>query len=230
MGLLQELSPNLNGVLQRSFDEAERESIEVCFEFSVEESGTGELDFVREEGVSFNPRQARIPLILIKETSGRSADEVAAGILMSCLEIDSISGAAVKKTDTRAPLDTFFMNGQPLDALLQRARDAGVSAAACDIVRAVRRIREISGEDSDPQQSGILAALWLDRARHLHQAEAQSRETYLQDFRHVTELVMQLARPFHDRLYLLLTTWYERYFPLLESRSSSKRTCEDPAQ
>ena len=53
------------------FDEPQARNILVSFETSVSKSGSQEIGFARETGQSFNPRAARILLILLKDAQLR---------------------------------------------------------------------------------------------------------------------------------------------------------------
>jgi hypothetical protein len=217
---LKKLSPHLNGVLNRSFDEAGRQTIETCFNYSVSKSGTQELDFVREEGVSFNPRQARIGLLLINEADGLVADDIAAGILASSIEAGTVnleSHTIASGNGQSRAIDRFFLRAEDVEKFIGEAASASIPKELCNIIK---RLKDIKDDCSDPALTGILAALWIDRARHLHQSADSKRVEYIEDFRLTTELVLQLAQPFHNRLYLLLATWFERYFDLIEGSSA----------
>ena len=76
------ISPHLYGVASRTLDEP-IDKIGEALETAMKNAGAKEFDFEREEGVNYNPRPARVALILIKDAKVRSIKAIAAGILAS---------------------------------------------------------------------------------------------------------------------------------------------------
>ena len=62
---IRERSSALDGALTRSFRDVSAESFADVFEFALENGGEDEVGFPRAEGVSFNPKCARVVLILL---------------------------------------------------------------------------------------------------------------------------------------------------------------------
>ncbi len=67
MTTIKQRSPSLWGELKRRFTPTELELLDSSFQSSIHSGGELELDFVRAEGDSFNPRLARIALILLQD-------------------------------------------------------------------------------------------------------------------------------------------------------------------
>ena len=182
MQTVKKLSPHLHSVIQRVFrgDVVAHGLIERSFAHAVEKGGLTELDFRREEGVSFNPRPARVALILLSNAQVTDAEVIAAGILAS---------------------------SDPLDDLkhLEVAERARVLAHA-----ALESPDAIASIDSAIRFEVAIVALarWLDRVRHLHQSpEASARwSEMLQSTDRYIELAAQTSEPLHT----LLLAWRER--------------------
>lgn len=84
-------SPHLDGLLNRlmkkgSLKHRDYQLIDRAFAISMQHSGKEEIDFIREDGVSFNPRPARAALILIKDAKETSAVSIAAIVIASVYE------------------------------------------------------------------------------------------------------------------------------------------------
>ncbi len=82
--LIRKHSPNLAGVVERLFDAKDLETIEVAFIKAIEQGGLEELDFTRESGVSYNPRPARIALILLNDAHIRDVEVITDAISGTC--------------------------------------------------------------------------------------------------------------------------------------------------
>ena len=74
-------SPHLLGALERLPSPVNLPLLDEAFGWAMQVGGEKELDFTRDPEVSFNPRPARIPLILIKDASRFGTDLLAASIL-----------------------------------------------------------------------------------------------------------------------------------------------------
>ena len=119
--------------------------VDAAFDFSIQHGGRTELDFFREPGVSYNPRPARVGLILLKVAGIKDSAILAAAMLATVPEMlaearelfsEEVYGPAIS-----AQLPPVELFGIHLDE---------------------RQRAEIGYAGS------ISVALWLDRARHLH--------------------------------------------------------------
>lgn len=182
MHTVKKLSPHLHSVIQRIFkeDTAAHALLELSFTHAIEKGGLNELDFKREEGVSYNPRPARVALILLSNAQVADAEVIAAGMLAS---------------------------SDPLDDLkhLEVAERARVLAHA-----ALEAPEEIAKIDPPLRfEVAIVAlALWLDRVRHLHQSPSAS--TLWNEMVELTDRYIELAAQTSEPLHTLLLAWKER--------------------
>ncbi|MCB0322268.1 MAG: hypothetical protein KDD69_01810 [Bdellovibrionales bacterium] len=78
---IADTSPNLAGVLRRMFPAAATEQIQQAYTYAIENGGGRECDFERDPEASYNPRPARIALILINNAEVREVDELQAALL-----------------------------------------------------------------------------------------------------------------------------------------------------
>lgn len=81
---LKELSPKLFGTVQKTFPEF-IEPCELAFRISIRHRGDKELSFNRPEGVTFNPRLARIPIIVSDYLKYKTIDQIITSILSSAI-------------------------------------------------------------------------------------------------------------------------------------------------
>ncbi len=86
--LLEQEAPGLFGSLKRSCSCPEELAL-LCdsYELSVKHRGKEEVGFTRKEGVSYNPRPARIGAILIKHYPTNSLSAIQRGILACASEL-----------------------------------------------------------------------------------------------------------------------------------------------
>lgn len=85
-------SPALRGVIRRNFVESDREVIERAFQLALRSGGESEIGFDREEGVSYNPRPARVAQILVGDGGVLNPEAVAAATLAA----SDVSEASVR--------------------------------------------------------------------------------------------------------------------------------------
>lgn len=152
--MIQDSSPHLYHVLRRLFPANLLPLFEHVFDFSCSNGGSLEVDFSRPDAASYNPRLARIPLIMLKEASVFDPAPIAASILATAEE----------------PLKCF----PSLDcgALSQevRALVQSVPSKAENIIDISHRIFTKDVSDQEKLPIIIALSLWLDRFRHFHQA------------------------------------------------------------
>lgn len=146
---IRKYSPHLASVVTRLFDAQALEQIAPIFHWCIEQGGLDELDFGREEGASYNPRPARVALILINDAASRDLTSVGAAIIAAGLE-----GSAF----------------EPDGSQFQQLAEARAELAARPLAELVKL------SDEDICEAGTIACcLWLDRARHLHLSQGQDR-------------------------------------------------------
>lgn len=182
MQTVKKLSPHLHSVIQRVFRDAPHAHalLEVSFAHAVEKGGLTELDFTREEGVSFNPRPARVALILLSNAQVTDPEVIAAGMLASSDPLDDLKHLEVA----------------------ERARV--LAHAALEPPEVIASI-----DPAIRFEVAIVAlALWLDRVRHLHQSpDATIRWNEMLER---TDCYITLAAQTSEPLHTLLLAWRER--------------------
>ena len=89
-------SPHLAGSLEKILTPAQCSELDEVWNYVVQAGGMAEIGFEREPGVSYNPRPARVGLILLSNFEVTEVHVIAAGFL-SCVD-DSVaySGALAK--------------------------------------------------------------------------------------------------------------------------------------
>ena len=137
---IKHTSPRLAGMLKRN----RLDTLEIvsAYLFAIGNGGMLELDYVRPDGQSFNPRPARVSAILMKDMHIKNRELIIAAIL-ACADEDSLRSKAAAEFG---------------EELVNMALEAQL--ACCNTL------------ESTLQPTIIAAALWLDRARHFHLAEA----------------------------------------------------------
>ena len=171
--------------------------LETAFGLAVMHGGLKELDFIRVEGSSYNPRPARIGLILLGDTGITDSTTLAAGFLAASEYPQRFS----------EPTNEIPANIHQLCQL---------SVAAPQV---------LLGEHNDNTAAiSIALSLHLDRARHRHQASEPSILSQNTAFLKTTEEYLELARSSGNPLERLLRHWYERFgSKILESRRQMNR-------
>lgn len=155
-------------------------TLEAAFEYAIARGGREECDFVREPDVSFNPRAARIPLILINDAQCREERVLAAATLATAAPDTSLEGVfddeliALATLSHRPP--QALLSSQPEGAAsliasalhLDRARHyhlaPGVSAERWEEFLALTEDHiQLAERCSRPLH--ILLSAWCERAR-----------------------------------------------------------------
>jgi len=181
---IAKFSPHLNGMLRRS-GVREVDWIDRAFAFSMDNGGWLELDFDREPGVSFNPRPARIGLILLNDAKVTDGVALTAGVLATAhadLEL-------IRETLPELPPSIAEL------AILAQAEPEQLEAM------------------EDEAAGTIAATLHLDRARHRHLVRDPEKLLQWEEFLHITDRYTALAERVCPRVAILLTAWYRRANP-----------------
>ena len=185
--LISKYSPHLETVSNQIFCARDLVAFGLALEVAMQYGGAVELDFERPEGASYNPRPARVALILIKDAGIKKPSVIAAALLAS-LDVDTFC-----KTDLSNKFEKDIIE------LASRSYE--------NIVSLGREDSEIS------QQASLVAAShWFDRVRHLHQSpNLELRRTLYE----ATKPYIELTAPINPRLSELLDAWYKRFERLL---------------
>jgi len=182
-------SPHLAGVLHRLKQQKPHldiDSLDEVFDYAIRNGGLEELDFCRDPEVSFNPRPARIALILVQDAGVSSTEVIAAGILASVWPSDN--GAEELRESIALPVAELSRESHcnPLE-LIERSSKNEVNFASI-----------------------IATSLWLDRARHFHLSEKKNQALDAKEFLEQTESYIKLAESCSERLHTLLSSWFQR--------------------
>lgn len=178
---IKKLSPNLHGSLKRFVNVDEAELLDYCFETAILHQGLEEIDFIREEGVSYNPRPARVALILINDAKIQDLQLISNSFLAN-IEKNKLEN--LKNEKSKIP-EEFFQN-----ALLAKS--------------------PFFAENLRKEIKIISLALQLDRARHRHLSPRLNNKENWQEFLEENLKYIKLAKDLSPELYLLLEKWQER--------------------
>jgi hypothetical protein len=187
-------SPHLAGMVRRSCPEG-APLVERAFDAAGKLGAFNEIDFARAEGVSYNPRPARIAHIVMRDGGSSSASLVVAAIL-GCIPDP---GVADRLAATLLP--------DELQGLLELAR---------------RPAHELLTSPAElvPEAALLALAHFLDRARHLHQADPQvsgaSHQALWTHMLDEAKIYMRLAEKHSVSLYNLIEAWHTRSHAKLE--------------
>ncbi len=119
-------SPSLYGILSRTLSSIELEHVVTAFKDSIEKGSAKEK---REEGLSFNPRPARIAEILIKEANVTSTETISASFYASLYEnkINFTSNLSANCTSLVNEVHLFLKN----ESLINNVECKKISLAYC---------------------------------------------------------------------------------------------------
>lgn len=186
MDSIASYSKHLSGTLNSLVSAEDFETLEQAFIYAMRNGGGEEYGFLRQPGVSFNPRPARVALILIGDVGICDAEVLAAAIIATTGE--RLEGFADGEDSTR-------------DSVKSLAR------------LALLPVSELESLQTEHKHSGALIALalWLDRARHLHQATSPEVKEGFGSFVGETEAYIALASTVAKPLETLLQAWKARF-------------------
>lgn len=183
---IQNDSPHLASVLKLRFPGEDCRLLDEVFEFTLTHGGLLEIDFKRPEGASYNPRPARVSLILINDAGIRELQVLAAAMLASIWSPE-ISDLAESQNFPKDLLELAERANSDPDELLAQSSAQG-------------------------NMAGIIAvALRLDRARHLHQATRPEVRESWPEFVEETGRFVVLAKARSELLYNRLSSWKSRF-------------------
>jgi hypothetical protein len=143
--LLHKESPSLYGKVNRIFGSIP-ESIELAYTIASENGGNNEIWFSRKEGVSFNPRAARIGIVLLEGEKKTSAEILCSGILSSLL---------------------YHMESYK-NIILNYHSNFKYIADYLDTLNFSKKLH--------PDNAKVLISLFIDKMRHMHLCSAEKEE------------------------------------------------------
>jgi len=178
---ISKYSPHLAGVLKRA-GMTQLMGLDEAFAFALEHGAWMELDFEREEGVPYNPRPARVALILINDAKTKDLSALTAGVLA-----------------TAHP-----------DLNLLREKLSVLPSAVTELAILALSEPELLIEQRAPHAGIVACALHLDRARHRHLVRDPEKLLQWKSFVETTERYQALADKVSPELGLLLAAWLRR--------------------
>lgn len=177
-------SPHLYGVLGRTLDAQGVQLVSRAFEVSILHAGESELDIERREGVSFNPHPGRVGLILLNDFAERSPEVIACGVL------------ATAKLPLNLSVSELF--GERVSRLL-----------ALTLAPTEELLENIAQPDYQAAAK-VALALYIDRTRHLHQAEGHIGEGVRREVFSQVDSYIQIAERLSPGVSMLIKRWKER--------------------
>lgn len=177
---LAQLSPKLHAALRRHFADNYWAFFEFCGENAHQQGGQLELDYLRPEGMSFNPRWARIACISLDTARRFRVEEIAAAMLVgSDLAEDVAKQELLLQTAQAASAPIAELTDRSL-GVLARITLSPSEIATSEFSRRVE-IAEIA------------LARWLDRLRHLHLADKNRLRSCAGEMAAVFDSYVELA-------------------------------------
>ncbi len=174
-------SPHLAGALKQAAVPMP-EMLDAAFAFSLEHGGWLEIDFERDENASFNPRPARVALILLRDAHIKDSEVLTAAMLATA----------------HADLTHF------------RSTLTAIPARVCELAVLAQAEPEMLEAKGVPNAGKIAAALHLDRARHRHLARDPEKLLRWEQFIELTEQFTALADRVCPELAVFLSAWHRR--------------------
>lgn len=190
-------SPHLARELARTVTSDDAAMLDDIFPVVMAHGGEAELDFIRDPDVSFNPRPARIPLILIQNLETKNGVSLAAGIL-SCIDrLLDVSLPELEVSPLSGLVFEIAMCAQlPVAELEREAKKAGMQAAAV-----------------------VALAQYLDRCRHLHQSNIPEKSERFAAVLENYPGFLRLSQRYGPAVEPILVAWYERFQRFLSRQS-----------
>lgn len=161
---IRKYSKQLDSMLRGLGPGLDRALLESAFAVALDLGGRGERDFTREEGVSYNPRPARVVYILIINCGNSKQEVLAAAMLASVCE---------------AEIDTTAL---PLRKEVQ------------ELVRQAQLpIEQLQSEHNDVKQIAIAVRLDRARHYHLAKPNQEQLRSFISDTKKYIPLAEQAA-------------------------------------
>jgi hypothetical protein len=197
-------SPQLAFTLLRRFSRDNIALLEQAFDVASQSGGAKELDFERKPDMPYNPRLARVTLILINDAKVTDYTLLAAAMLAAALEANSALG----HLDEAFPADIVHL--------------AKLSQCSPQELRA--------SHDPHWRKAALISlALRLDRARHIHLATDEIVRQSWKSFLEITDDYIDLAASVSVPLHSLFSTWKRRFQLKVEILSKGEEQPPLPA-
>ncbi len=187
--LLKKESPNLYGKILRMYGSVP-EPCKIAYDFAREHGGNSEIWFTREEGVSFNPRAARVGVILIEGVGSSEA------VAIETLYLGILSSILIYPDSLKRMEDTIDSK----EISFEKFRDMH------------SEYTQLAGHPPDikPEHAKIFISLFIDKMRHIHLCESDKTkligETYgeAKYYHDLSEKHFHYYKPF-------IAHWMKRY-------------------
>jgi hypothetical protein len=161
---LEDASPKVFFALQRFLKTAELAAVRADYKRAHDAGGNTEQFLTREEGVSFNPRLARVLSILVKDLGVHDPLVLRAALYSAALDSAALDSAALCNGD--AVSEHTPVSSDVVHALLGPAEQS--LAEPNRELEAL--VLAVCAKDSDSRAQTIRCVLALDTVRHLHQS------------------------------------------------------------
>ena len=217
-------------LLARCFSAEHFPALDLAFRFAMDRGGALEPDYTRPEGQSYNPRPARIGVILINDSGEKAVEVLLAGLIASAEtgeeKIDAIlsehfsssviSIAKMAKLSTEERHRTLGHSALGHSALGHSAlghSSLGHSSLGHSSLghSALSEQPNQKGERLNEQKFAtiIAGAIGLDRARHRHLAANESGKTWSAFIKEIERLEIEVSSC-SANLALFLKSWREK--------------------
>jgi len=206
-------SPHLRNVLSRKFTQIPLE-LDQAFNIAKDLGGNQELDFKREEGVSFNPRSARIVLILLEGNEAVETELIKNALLSSCIKEDSTfpdDVVNILSSDCIAAMNSIKKSMAQIN---QRASSLILEEDDSFMRCSTSEISDLLDFNLESPNAQILISLFIDRMRHSHLAKSESK----------TDTIMKRVREsfYYECLSMTYFSYYTPFIKAWRNRFYSK--------
>lgn len=203
ISLLKNDSPSLHGKIIRLYGTIP----EMCsrsYEITKKHQGNTELHFTREAGVSFNPRSARIAVILLEGNKEIEPYQISLAILSSLLELHSTDSLKLITQELGSELKKSFLD---VCNRYQEIITEEKEEFYCEDTAAFH----VSGNKDKEEkiQDQILISLFIDKMRHVHLAK-ENKEKLLQNVRKEAEKYLRISEKQYPYYKPFIEHWLKR--------------------
>lgn len=204
-------SPHLRNVLSRKFTQIPLE-LDHAFSLAKEFGGNEELDFIREEGVSFNPRSARIVLILLQADETMQEDDVHNALLSSCIKEDSafpedvIDSISPKYISRLRSIKIATKHIKEAASTLNLSQEMSLSETS------ENKTSNLSLINLETPNAQILIALFIDRMRHAHLATIERKNGIITQSIKESFYYEDLSKTYFPYYTPFIKAWRNRFY------------------
>jgi hypothetical protein len=197
---LEKDSPNLSGKLKRKFQVIPEECKKAYF-LASKLGGNIELDFIREEGVSFNPRAARIGVILTEGLPNITIEQITLGILSTLLNRETLEDKAKSfdLSQISSHLSEYYQEKfLTLYHYFQNLRKNSID------------ITPMEKEEEIAKLSQILISLFIDNIRHVHLASIDCKKERIECYLKRAKTYQAISKKYLPYYTPFIQRWVDR--------------------